>query len=88
MATTRIGIHVPDDLDREARAVYSASLSSVGPERDDLEWEAELFECTDGIGALIGTNGSAGVVTWWRTGSLDEGMAWIDEQLDARESDD
>jgi hypothetical protein len=88
MATTRIGINVPDDLDREAGAVYSVSLSTIEPDGDDLEWEAELFECTDGIGALIGTNGSTGLVTWWRTGSLDEGMAWIDEQLDARESDD
>lgn len=75
MSVSRIGIHVPADLNREAGAVYSASNSATG-------LEFELFETTDEVGALIGYNHEdVGLVTWWRADSLEEGMGWIDKQL-------
>jgi len=81
MSTTNIGIMVPADLDREAGPVYSAYRSDTG-------MEYELFECADGVGALIGSNHEdVGLVTWWRTGSLEEGTEWIDAQLVDEEAD-
>jgi hypothetical protein len=75
MSTTKIGIQVPDDLDREAGPAYSGYRSDTG-------MEYELFECVDGIGALIGSSHEdVGLVTWWRTDSLAEGTEWIDDKL-------
>jgi hypothetical protein len=44
--------------------------------------EYTLYECIDGIGALIGASPDSGGEThWYRTDSLAEGMDWIDARL-------
>lgn len=81
MSTWKMGVGMPTDLDREAGPVYSGYRSDTG-------MEYELYECVDGVGALIGTNHEdVGLVTWFRTGSLEEGTEWIDAQLVDEEAD-
>ena len=75
MSVFKVGVRIPDDLARDEPPVYSAYSSDTG-------MEYELHECTDGIGALIGSSHEdIGQVTWWRAVSLEEGMAWIDSQI-------
>ena len=81
MAVTQLGVRVPEDYDRDAteNEVYQAYDSSTG-------MEYTLYEASENT-ALVGVNHEAvGLVTWWRAGSLEEGIAWIDKEVESSSS--
>jgi hypothetical protein len=76
MSVTRLGIHVPYDYDREAEPVLTEFRHFI--DSDDVDATFNVYESTDGNGALIGWDLEAvGLVTWHRADSLEEATAWV-----------
>jgi len=81
MTVTKVGIHMPVDYDRDAEPVLTEFRYFLD---DDEEVEAtfNVYETTDGVGALIGWYLEAvGLVTFHRADSIEEAIAWVYEQI-------
>lgn len=81
MSVRRLGTWVPYDYDRDAEPVLTEFRYFLG-EDDEVDTTFNVYESTDGNGALIGWYLEAvGLVTWHRADSIEEATAWVYAEL-------